>query len=95
LEGKSGFGSDDYYGRQPQEHSTGRRASVENIMHAVQDVSTDFASKFAGQAQEDFDNLKKLVTIGGSKLGEILGDLQVFLDNLDSIFVKIAKFFLK
>jgi ADP-ribosylation factor GTPase-activating protein 2/3 len=50
---------------------------MENIMYAVQDGAQDFAAKFAGQAQEDFDNIKKLVTIGGTKLGEFLGDLQV------------------
>jgi ADP-ribosylation factor GTPase-activating protein 2/3 len=44
---------------------------------AVQDSAADFASKFAGQAQEDFNNLKKLVTIGGSKLGDLLSDMQV------------------
>jgi ADP-ribosylation factor GTPase-activating protein 2/3 len=52
---------------------------VENIMYAVQDGANDFASKFVGQAQEDLQTLKGIVTMGGSKLGDILNDLQVIL----------------
>jgi ADP-ribosylation factor GTPase-activating protein 2/3 len=79
LEGKSGFGSDDYYGRKDEQFSANRRQSVENIMYAVQDGANDFASKFVGQAQEDLQTLKGIVTMGGSKLGDILNDLQVIL----------------
>ncbi|KAJ3371299.1 ADP-ribosylation factor GTPase activating protein, ER-Golgi transport [Kappamyces sp. JEL0680] len=75
FEGRSGFGSADYYGEE-EPLATGRRASVEQALGAVQDGAADFAAKFAGQAQEDFENLKKLVTIGGSKLGDLLSDIQ-------------------
>lgn len=54
-----------------------RRPSVENAITVVQDSAQEFAQKFAGQAQEDFESLKKLVTVGGSKLGDLLSDLQV------------------
>ena len=54
-----------------------RRPSIENAIHAVQDGAADFAQKFAGQAQEDFENIKNLVSVGGSKLSDLLSDLQV------------------
>ena len=84
FEGKSGFGSADYHGysNNQQFNSSGpisslRRPSIENAIHAVQDGASDFAQKFAGQAQEDFDSIKKLVSVGGNKLSDLLSDLQV------------------
>ncbi|KAJ3000418.1 ADP-ribosylation factor GTPase activating protein, ER-Golgi transport [Globomyces sp. JEL0801] len=76
FSGKSGFGSEDYYGEKDTSVGAQRRQSVENVLYAVQDGASDFAQKFVGQASEDFDSLKKLVTVGGSKLGELLGDIQ-------------------
>ena len=81
LEGKTGFGSSDYHGYGDDEQSgpvgSLRRPSIENAINAVQDGAADFAQKFAGQAQEDFESIKKLVSVGGSKLSDLLGDLQV------------------
>jgi hypothetical protein len=33
-----------------------------------------------GQAQEDYDNIKKVVSYGSSKLGEILSEIQVIIN---------------
>lgn len=81
MDGKTGFGSREFYGRESSEDLMGgqRRSSVEQIINNVQDGASVFATKFVGQAQEDFDSIKKLVTAGGSKLGDILQDLQVTL----------------
>lgn len=73
FEGKSGFGSADYYGEEPKLE---RRASVEGVVNALQDGAQDFAQKFVGQAQEDYESFKKYVQVGGSKLGDLLQDMQ-------------------
>ena len=85
MEGKSGFGSRDFHGTADSMDNLmngQRRSSVEQIISNVQDGASVFATKFVGQAQEDFDSIKKLVTVGGSKLGDILQDLQVSCSNL-------------
>jgi ADP-ribosylation factor GTPase-activating protein 2/3 len=46
-------------------------------LNSVQEGASDFAQKFVGQAKEDFDNIKKIVSVGGNKLGDILQNLQV------------------
>lgn len=76
-QGKSGFGSSDYYGETEQPSgSSERRQSVENVMGIAKEGAQDFAQKFAGQAQEDYETIRKLVTTGGSKLADLLGDIQ-------------------
>jgi ADP-ribosylation factor GTPase-activating protein 2/3 len=70
MSGKSGFGSDDYHARDQRRPSTGE------IAMQLQDGANEFATKFVGQAKEDYDNIKKMVQVGGSKLGDILQDLQ-------------------
>ncbi|KAJ3272684.1 ADP-ribosylation factor GTPase activating protein, ER-Golgi transport [Terramyces sp. JEL0728] len=78
MEGKTGFGSDAYYGR--EESNQQRRPSYDNVINVVQEGAAEFASKFAGQAQEDYESIKKLVTVGGSKLGDFLNDIQVIYE---------------
>ncbi|KAL2913950.1 hypothetical protein HK105_206541 [Polyrhizophydium stewartii] len=87
FQGRSGFGSADYYQR---DESGGGPASAglgggmgsissvdpNAIISTVSDTARDFAARFAGQAAEDLDNVKKLVTAGGTKLGELLSDIQ-------------------
>ncbi|KAJ3256324.1 ADP-ribosylation factor GTPase activating protein, ER-Golgi transport [Boothiomyces macroporosus] len=75
MEGRTGFGSDAYYGREQSNQE--RRPSYDNVLSVVQEGAAEFASKFAGQAQEDYESIKKLVTVGGSKLGDFLSDIQV------------------
>jgi hypothetical protein len=73
-----------------------RRKSIENIVYAVQDGASTFANKFAGQAKEDYESIKKLVTIGGSKLGDILSDLQVSIHLfIESLWLNSNKFAFK
>ncbi|OAJ44751.1 hypothetical protein BDEG_27948 [Batrachochytrium dendrobatidis JEL423] len=81
FQGRSGFGSSDYHGRDESgSDSTGaRRTSIYDsnvILSNVSDSARDFASRFVGQASEDLDSVKKMVTAGGSKLGELLSDIQ-------------------
>jgi ADP-ribosylation factor GTPase-activating protein 2/3 len=76
FQGASGFGSADYYGRDEEEmeFDTTRRGSRDVLVSAAH----QFATTFVGQAQEDLDNIKKAVSYGSSKLGEILSEIQVF-----------------
>ena len=74
FQGKAGFGSSDYYGRDERGSSDSRNA--DGIMHGFSDSARDFASRFADQASEDLENVKRLVAAGGSKLSEYLADLQ-------------------
>ena len=37
----------------------------------------EFAERFAGQASEDVESFKRAIVAGGSKLGEMLQDMQV------------------
>jgi hypothetical protein len=46
-------------------------------MDGIMDGARDFANKFVNQGIEDLDNLKKLSTTVGSRLGEMLQDIQV------------------
>lgn len=74
--GKTGFGSEDYHGK-PDEVSSGKRVSTGSI-ELVKQGASQFATQFAGQAHEDFETVKRIVATGGSKLGEMLADIQVF-----------------
>ncbi|KAH6580823.1 hypothetical protein BASA61_009382 [Batrachochytrium salamandrivorans] len=81
FQGRSGFGSSDYYERDESKNSggsTNRGSTYDSnvILSNVSDSARDFASRFVGQASEDLDSVKKMVTAGGSKLGELLSDIQ-------------------
>jgi ADP-ribosylation factor GTPase-activating protein 2/3 len=75
FDGKSGFGSADYYGRDESDMVAKRNASggYDQVVNAAQ----DFAAKFANQASDDIGNLKQFVSTSGSKLGDLLQDIQV------------------
>ncbi|KAL3900720.1 MAG: hypothetical protein SGCHY_001129 [Lobulomycetales sp.] len=73
FQGKSGFGSADYYGRDESGgNDSGRRGSIEGIG----DSAREFATRFVGQAAEDLSSLKEFVGNGSAKLGEMLQDMQ-------------------
>lgn len=72
FNGRSGFGSSEYYGRKDEEHSPddaldedyGNSSSnydPNDPLTLLGESAREFATKFASQAQEDISNLKKLV----------------------------------
>lgn len=82
FQGKSGFGSSDYYGRDesggpPRNGGGGSGPTAEHMVAAVSESAKDFANKFVGQAAEDLTSLKKIVGVGTAKLGDFLQDIQV------------------
>ncbi|KAI8852294.1 hypothetical protein BC829DRAFT_384772 [Chytridium lagenaria] len=68
-------GSDEYYGRDESAYAE-RRNSGSGLVDAVGSTARDFASKFVDQGIQDLSSLKKIVAEGGSKLGNILQDMQ-------------------
>lgn len=77
FQGKSGFGSADYYERdETQRDGSGRRTSSDVIMANLGDSAQQFASTFVGQASEDLESIKRVVAYGTDKLGEIWADIQ-------------------
>ncbi|KAJ3222116.1 hypothetical protein HK099_002695 [Clydaea vesicula] len=74
FQGKSGFGSSDYYGR--DESRPLNAAQGGDVLGDVGESAREFASKFAVQAQEDLNSLKRVVNVGSQKLGEMLSDIQ-------------------
>ncbi|KAJ3285623.1 ADP-ribosylation factor GTPase activating protein, ER-Golgi transport [Borealophlyctis nickersoniae] len=72
FQGKSGFGSAEYYGR--DETGRGARGGDETLAD-VGESAREFAAKFVGQAADDLGAIKKIVATGGSKLGELLQDM--------------------
>ncbi|RKO86646.1 hypothetical protein BDK51DRAFT_16236 [Blyttiomyces helicus] len=77
--GKSGFGSAEYYGR--DESGPSRSSGGAADLGSVSEAARDFASKFVGQAADDFSSIKKVVAAGSTKLGEMLQDMQVRFEN--------------
>ncbi len=74
FQGRSGFGSAEYYGR--DETGPGqmeRRISTDLIT----DSASQFVSTFANQAAEDFDTIKNIVSEGSAKLSDMLSDMKV------------------
>ncbi|KAI8811890.1 hypothetical protein BJ742DRAFT_795949 [Cladochytrium replicatum] len=85
FQGKSGFGSAEYYNRDESEMgpntSSGAMGVLGNMsadvfVNSLSESAKDFAVKFVGQASEDVTSLRRMVATGGQKLGEILQDLQ-------------------
>ncbi|KAJ3125520.1 ADP-ribosylation factor GTPase activating protein, ER-Golgi transport [Nowakowskiella sp. JEL0407] len=85
FEGKSGFGSDDYFGRSaetrpaPSSSSYGSSAlggNMDAILGSVGESAKEFAMRFAEQASEDLNSLNQIVRSKGQMLGEMLQDLQ-------------------
>jgi len=84
FEGQTGFGSSSYFGRDENNSasSTGnpsRSTSSYSFSEVVGQVSyhaTDFARKFVGQATDDIESVRKMVTSGSMKLSDIMQDLQ-------------------
>eukprot|EP00842_Homolaphlyctis_polyrhiza_P001488 jgi/Hompol1/233/HPOL_001867-RA len=85
FQGRSGFGSADYYGRDESGGSgsgagssgaTGARRSSIVDPNTILDTARDFATRVMGESAQDFESVKKLVTVGGTKLGELLSDIQ-------------------
>ncbi|KAI9199243.1 uncharacterized protein BJ171DRAFT_519269 [Polychytrium aggregatum] len=79
FEGKSGFGSSDYYGEEQASRggvSMMPSSSYEGVLGSVSNTAKDFANKFASQAADDFSTLSRIVSSGGNKLGEMLQDIQ-------------------
>jgi len=84
FEGQTGFGSSSYFGRDESSSasSTGnpsRSTSSYSFSEVVGQVSyhaSDFARKFVGQATDDIESVRKMVTSGSMKLSDIMQDLQ-------------------
>ncbi|TPX49602.1 hypothetical protein SeMB42_g02558 [Synchytrium endobioticum] len=83
FQGKSGFGSAEYYGRDetgPASPTDRRLADGSRAFEALGSEvgyqAKEFASRFATQAVEDLAGLKRIVQTGGSKLGDMLADIQ-------------------
>jgi ADP-ribosylation factor GTPase-activating protein 2/3 len=80
FQGKSGFGSTDYYGRDesaedlPSRSGRSGMSSLEGV--PVSDAAREFASKFVEQISDDLDGLKRVVTSGSSKFADFLQDMQ-------------------
>jgi ADP-ribosylation factor GTPase-activating protein 2/3 len=70
FEGKTGFGSSDYYGR--DETGGDRRGSSDMMGESAKEL----ANKFAALASDDIQNIKRFVGAGSAKLGEMLSDIQ-------------------
>ncbi|KAJ3337629.1 ADP-ribosylation factor GTPase activating protein, ER-Golgi transport [Gonapodya sp. JEL0774] len=81
FEGKSGFGSADYYGRdegiQPSSSPTG--ANLTDMASVVGSNAADFARRFSSQARDELDSLSRVATVAGGKLAQALQDFQVSL----------------
>lgn len=80
--------SDQYFERgdfDPNGPPSSQRISSDmdgNVVNSFSLSATDFAAQFSSQAQEDFENVKRLVSSGGAKLSEMLADIQVFIFRL-------------
>jgi hypothetical protein len=72
FQGKSGFGSADYYQRDESGGAGERRGSIEGVGESAR----EFAQKFVGQAADDLSTLREFVGNGSVKLGEMLQDMQ-------------------
>jgi len=83
FEGQTGFGSSSYFNRDENNTSNSgnptRSASSYSFSDVVGQVSyhaSDFAKKFVGQASDDIESVRKIVTSGSMKLSDIMQDLQ-------------------
>lgn len=82
FQGRSGFGSAEYYGRSevPEEEEQGRsftaRRDSSDLFNTLGDTAKQFAATFIDQASEDVSSLKRIVSDGSSKLGDILSDIK-------------------
>jgi len=85
FEGQTGFGSSSYFNREENNNSassTGnpsRSTSSYSFSEVVGQVgyhASDFARKFVGQASDDIESVRKIVTSGSMKLSDIMQDLQ-------------------
>ncbi|KAI8610438.1 hypothetical protein BC830DRAFT_1084753 [Chytriomyces sp. MP71] len=83
FQGKSGFGSDDYYGRRSSQDGpsggSGSRGSAGNqgdIMEAVGSSVRAFANNFVDQGIEDINSVRKIVATGSSKLADMFSEIQ-------------------
>ena len=73
FEGKTGFGSSDYYGR---DETGGERQGGGGDMDMMGESAKELANKFAALAADDIQNIKRFVGAGSAKLGEMLSDIQ-------------------
>jgi ADP-ribosylation factor GTPase-activating protein 2/3 len=84
FQGRSGFGSSEYYGRNEEEDmSGGGRSSMSNGGGGgphLGDAANQFVSTFVSQASEDIESLKQIVSEGSSRLGDILSDIKVSIE---------------
>ncbi|KAI8916404.1 hypothetical protein EDD86DRAFT_198450 [Gorgonomyces haynaldii] len=76
FQGKSGFGSTDYYDQEEEPQMDPLRRRGSDAIQALTSGAQEFASQFAGQAAQDYESVKRLVSIGSNKLGDLLNDLQ-------------------
>jgi hypothetical protein len=79
FEGRSGFGSDDYYDRRPEEGG-GQRSpggSVSDLAGVVGSQASDFVRRFGDQASDDWSNLKSLGIAAIQKASNVVQDVSV------------------
>jgi len=84
FEGQTGFGSSSYFNREENNSASStnnpsRSTSSYSFSEVVGQVgyhASDFARKFVGQASDDIESVRKIVTSGSMKLSDIMQDLQ-------------------
>ncbi|OUM60905.1 hypothetical protein PIROE2DRAFT_69678 [Piromyces sp. E2] len=84
FEGQTGFGSSSYFGRDENHsgNSTGNPSrstssySFSDVVGQVSYHASDFARKFVGQATDDLESVRKIVTSGSMKISDIMQDIQ-------------------
>lgn len=84
FEGQTGFGSSSYFGR--DENTSGNSTnnptrsnssySFSDVVGQVSYHASDFARKFVGQATDDLESVRKIVTSSSMKISDIMQDLQ-------------------
>ncbi|KAJ3342431.1 ADP-ribosylation factor GTPase activating protein, ER-Golgi transport [Entophlyctis luteolus] len=96
FQGKSGFGSDDYYG---SSEATGANRSgrpvrppssamnVGDVMETVGSGLRVFANNFVDQGIEDINSVRKIVSSGSNKLSDMFAEIQILaMDELSAKF---------
>lgn len=77
FQGRSGFGSAEYYGRDEMSSGPGQMGERRISADLITDSASQFVATFANQAAEDFDAIKNIVSDGSAKLSDMLSDIKV------------------
>ncbi|KXS17490.1 hypothetical protein M427DRAFT_144228 [Gonapodya prolifera JEL478] len=81
FEGKSGFGSAEYYGRDEgaiEPSSSPTAANLTDMASVVGQSAAEFAKRFSSQARDDLDSLSRVANMASGKLAQVLQDFQAY-----------------